>query len=68
MTGHVYPKDHSTSDLAKRLMIGRDLPTYKHVDYSGQKQQLFSVDDLNYESEDPFGVSLETYPTGFVWR
>ncbi|WP_313042499.1 ABC transporter ATP-binding protein [Acinetobacter sp.] len=58
VTGHVYPKDQSTSDLA-RLMIGRDLPTYQHVDFSGQKQQLFSVDDLNYESEDPFGISLK---------
>jgi ABC-type uncharacterized transport systems, ATPase components len=50
VTGHVYPKDQSTSDLA-RLMIGRDLLTYQHVDFSGQKQQLFSVDDLNYESK-----------------
>ena len=58
VTGHVNPKDNSTSDLA-RLMIGRDLPTYTHQEYSGEKQVLFQVENLDYQSDDPFGISLK---------
>ncbi|MDP1315972.1 ABC transporter ATP-binding protein [Acinetobacter lwoffii] len=58
VTGNVNPKDNSTSDLA-RLMIGRDLPTYVRPEYTGEKQILFQVENLNYQSDDPFGVSLK---------
>src|SRR5690606_30391843 len=58
VTGNVKPKDNSTSDLA-RLMIGHDLPTYVRPEYTGEKQVLFQVENLNYQSDDPFGVSLK---------
>ena len=58
VTGNVNPKDNSTSDLA-RLMIGRDLPTYVRPEYTGEKQILFQVENLDYQSDDPFGVSLK---------
>lgn len=57
VTGHVLPSENSTSDLAK-LMIGRDLPTYNHVAFQGDKQPLFEVQALHYQAEDPFGSSL----------
>ncbi|MGE8561459.1 MAG: ABC transporter ATP-binding protein [Acinetobacter sp.] len=58
VTGNVNPKNKSTSDLA-RLMIGRDLPTYLRQEYSGVQQMLFQVENLDYQSDDPFGVSLK---------
>lgn len=58
VTGHVLPKHNSTSDLAK-LMIGRDLPTYIHAEYQGEKQILFEVQNLNFVSDDSFGISLK---------
>ncbi|WP_252406804.1 ABC transporter ATP-binding protein [Acinetobacter terrae] len=58
VTGNVDPKDNSTSDLA-RLMIGRDLPSYVRQEYTGAKQILFQVENLDYQSDDPFGVSLK---------
>lgn len=57
VTGHVYPKEQSTSDLA-RLMIGRELPTYVHADFNGNKEKLLSVERLDFHSDDPFSVSL----------
>src|SRR5690606_27924412 len=58
VSGHVDPKDNSTSDLA-RLMIGRDLPSYVRQDYQGAEQVLFQIESLHAESDDPFGVSLK---------
>lgn len=58
VTGHVRPEENSTSDLA-RLMIGRELPTYIHDEYLGEKQVLFEVSSLNQPTDDPFGVALE---------
>lgn len=58
VTGHVDPKDNSTSDLA-RLMIGRDLPSYVRQEYQGAQQVLFQVENLNDQSEDPFAVPLK---------
>ncbi len=58
VTGNVDPKHNSTSDLA-RLMIGRDLPTYVRPKYTGAKQVLFQIENLDYQSDDPFGVSLK---------
>ncbi|TCB58207.1 ABC transporter ATP-binding protein [Acinetobacter terrae] len=58
VTGNVDPKDNSTSDLA-RLMIGRDLPSYVRQEYHGTEQVLFQVENLDYQSDDPFGVSLK---------
>lgn len=57
VTGHVLPKDNSTSDLAK-LMIGRELPTYVHADYTGDKATCFEISNLSKTADDPFGVSL----------
>ncbi|NHB58501.1 ABC transporter ATP-binding protein [Acinetobacter sp. 194] len=58
VTGNVKPSANSTSDLA-RLMIGRDLPTYNHADFTGQKESVFSLSEVSFNSDDPFGVSLE---------
>ncbi|CAM4111990.1 ABC transporter ATP-binding protein [Acinetobacter pragensis] len=58
VTGNVDPKKNSTSDLA-RLMIGRDLPSYVRQEYQGTPQILFQVENLDYQSDDPFGVSLK---------
>lgn len=57
VTGNVNPDDNSTSDLA-RLMIGRELPTYVHATYSGTKKSIFQLNNINFISDDPFGVSL----------
>ena len=57
VTGHVLPADNSTSDLA-RLMIGRELPSYQHAQFEGDKHCLFEVNGLSYQAEDPFGTSL----------
>src|SRR5690606_29753874 len=58
VSGHVDPKDNSTSDLA-RLLIGRDLPSYVRQDYQGAEPVLFQIESLHAESDDPFGVSLK---------
>ena len=42
VTGYVLPSENSTSELAK-LMIGRELPTYAHVEYTGEHRTLFQV-------------------------
>jgi len=57
VTGYVLPSENSTSELAK-LMIGRELPTYAHAKYTGEHRTLLQVKNLNYETDDPFGVSL----------
>lgn len=57
VTGRVLPSENSTSDLAK-LMIGRDLPTYRHAEFHGEKHNLFTVQNVSYKSDDPFGTSL----------
>ncbi|WP_406767824.1 ABC transporter ATP-binding protein [Acinetobacter schindleri] len=58
VTGNVDPREKSTSDLA-RLMIGRDLPTYIRAEYQGIPETCFQVENLGYQSDDPFGVSLQ---------
>ena len=58
VTGNVNPDDNSTSDLA-RLMIGRELPTYVHAAFDGTKNSIFQLKNVNFNSDDPFGVSLE---------
>lgn len=58
VTGNVLPSENSTSDLA-RLMIGRDLPTYVHAQFEGDKQSIFTLDAVSFHSDDPFGISLE---------
>lgn len=58
VTGHVNPQENSTQELA-RLMIGRELPTYQHAEYSGESSALYQVKNLSYVSDDPFGVSLD---------
>jgi len=57
VTGYVKPSEKSTSELA-RLMIGRELPTYQRSAFSGEQSVLLQVKQLNYASDDPFGVSL----------
>ncbi|CAB1221650.1 ABC transporter ATP-binding protein [Acinetobacter bouvetii] len=57
VTGHVKPSEKTTSELA-RLMIGRELPTYQHSAFSGEQSVLLQVKQLQYVSDDPFGVSL----------
>lgn len=58
VTGNVDPKEKSTSELAK-LMIGRDLPNYIHPIFTGESRSIFRLENLNFTSEDPFGVSLK---------
>ena len=58
VTGQVIPHENTTSELAK-LMIGRDLPTYVHADFSGEKKSIFNLSDISFDSDDPFGISLE---------
>ncbi len=58
VTGHVLPSENSTNDLA-RLMIGRELPTYHHEIYQGNKIKSFELNQVAYQSDDPFGVNLE---------
>ena len=57
VTGQVLPAEKSTAELAK-LMIGRELPSYEHPEYLGCTETLFQVKQLNYVTDDPFGVSL----------
>ena len=58
VTGFVDPAEKSTAELA-RLMIGRELPNYSRTEYQGEISTCFKVENLNYESDDPFGVSLK---------
>jgi general nucleoside transport system ATP-binding protein len=57
VTGRVVPHDHSARDLAT-LMIGRPMPAPLHPAPHGLGAPRLEVSGLDYENDDPFGVSL----------
>ncbi|WP_324625749.1 ABC transporter ATP-binding protein [Acinetobacter sp. MD2(2019)] len=57
VTGTVNPKEKTTNELAS-LMIGRELPTYSRVAFTGNQVSLFKVEALSFNSDDPFSVAL----------
>ena len=57
VTGRVTPHDHSARDLAT-LMIGRPMPPPLHPAPHGLGAPRLEVSGLDYENDDPFGVSM----------
>lgn len=58
VTGTVNPKEKTTHELAK-LMIGRELPNYVHAQYTGIKTPILCLENISYQSDDPFAVILK---------
>lgn len=58
VTGNVDPRRHTANDLAK-LMIGRELPVYEKLPYTGMQQPVCEIKQLSFTPVDPFGVSLK---------
>lgn len=57
VTGTVIPREETSASLA-RMMIGRALPVCAAPPYTGERRPILVVNNLNINSEGPFGVSL----------
>ena len=57
VTGTCNPKQESTAAMA-RMMIGGDLPEYKHREHDTPGAARLEVVNLSLPTEDPFGVAL----------
>jgi general nucleoside transport system ATP-binding protein len=57
VTGSVDPRRETTAAMA-RMMIGSDLPTFRHDEAAIAKEPRLEVDALSVVSNDPFGVDL----------
>jgi len=57
VTGSVDPRRESTAAMA-RMMIGSDLPTFRHDESATAREPRLEVTSLSMAASDPFGVDL----------
>ncbi|MAB22793.1 ABC transporter ATP-binding protein [Pseudomonas neustonica] len=58
VTGECNPGEITTDDIA-RMMVGNETPLSTQVDPSEPGELLLQTNNLNYQTRDPFGTSLQ---------
>jgi len=58
VTGHCVPANETPKSMA-RLMIGEDLPSFKHGEPEEGRDVRLKINGLSLKSDDPFGVDLK---------